>query len=67
MIRSLAERAPFGTCYTASSIEVAFAESVIHESGRFVGGSYEVPAAELTERSSCALRVSGARHWCWLT
>ena len=24
----------FGTCYTASSIEVAFAESVIHESGR---------------------------------
>ncbi len=42
----------FGTCYTASSIEVAFAESVIHESGRFVGGSYEVPAAELTERSA---------------
>ena len=41
----------FGTCYTASSIEVAFAESVIHESGRFVGGGYEVPAAELTERS----------------
>ena len=41
----------FGTCYTASSIEVAFAESVIHESGRFVGSSYEVPAAELTERS----------------
>jgi hypothetical protein len=40
-----------GTCYTASSFEVAFAESVIHESGRFVGGSYEVPAAELTERS----------------
>ena len=41
----------FGTCYTASSIKVAFAESVIHESGRFVDGSYEVPAAELTERS----------------
>jgi RES domain len=41
----------FGTCYTASSIEVAFAESVIHESGRFMGGSYEVPAAELTEHS----------------
>lgn len=41
----------FGTCYTASNIEVAFAESVIHESGRFVGGIYEVPAAELTERS----------------
>jgi hypothetical protein len=41
----------FGTCYTASAIEVAFAESVIHESGRFVGGTYEVPTAELTERS----------------
>lgn len=41
----------FGTCYAANSIEVAFAESVIHESGRFVGGCYEVPAAELTERS----------------
>lgn len=40
----------YGTCYTADSIEVAFAECVIHESGRFVGGSYEVPAAELTER-----------------
>lgn len=41
----------FGTCYTASTIEVAFAESVIHECGRFSRGSYEVPAAELTERS----------------
>jgi hypothetical protein len=41
----------FGTCYTASTIEVAFAESVIHECGRFVSDSYEVPAAELTERS----------------
>jgi hypothetical protein len=41
----------FGTCYTATSIEVAFAESVIHEAGRFVAGSYEVPLAELTERS----------------
>ena len=41
----------FGTCYTASTTEVAFAESVIHESGRFAGGTYEVPAAELTERS----------------
>lgn len=40
-----------GTCYAASHIEVAFAESVIHESGRFVGGTHEVPAAELTERS----------------
>ena len=41
----------FGTCYAASTIEVAFAESVIHESGQFVGGTYEVPVAELTERS----------------
>lgn len=41
----------FGTCYTASNIEVAFAESVIHESGRFVRGAYEVPVAELTERA----------------
>lgn len=41
----------FGTCYTAGSIEVAFAESVIHEAGRFVDGAYEVPSAELTERS----------------
>jgi hypothetical protein len=46
----------FGTCYVASSIEVAFAESVIHETGRFVGGSYEVPATELTERSVVRFR-----------
>ncbi|MBE7419466.1 MAG: RES family NAD+ phosphorylase [Ideonella sp.] len=43
--------AAFGTCYTASTIEVAFAESVIHECGRFAGGRYEVPAPELTARS----------------
>lgn len=42
----------FGTCYTASAIGGGgFAESVIHECGRFVGNSDEVPAAELTERS----------------
>ena len=41
----------FGTCYSANSIEVAFAESAIHEAGRFVAGAYEVPSAELTERS----------------
>lgn len=50
----------FGTCYTAGSIEVAFAEGVIHETGRFVAASHEVPAAELTERSvvrfCCTLR-----------
>lgn len=50
----------FGTCYTASTIEVAFAESVIHECGRFVGGSYEVPAAELNERS--VVRFAGERR-----
>lgn len=50
----------FGTCYAASTLEVAFAESVIHECGRFVRASYEVPAAELTARSvvrfTCARR-----------
>lgn len=50
----------FGTCYTASSIEVAFAEGVIHEAGRFAAGSHEVPAAELTERS--AVRFCCARR-----
>ena len=30
---------------------MTFAESVIHESGRFVGGSHEVTIAELTGRS----------------
>jgi hypothetical protein len=42
----------FGTCFTASTIEVAFAESVIHDCGRSVGGSYVVPAAERTGRSA---------------
>ena len=46
-----ARASAFDTCHAASSIEVAFAESVIHECGRFLGGTYEVPAAELTERS----------------
>jgi RES domain len=41
----------FGTCYTPSTIDVAFSESVIHESGRFVAGRHEVPTGELTERS----------------
>ena len=54
----------FGTCYTASNIEVAFAESVIHESGRFVGGTYEVPAAAamlcppVTSRTASCLNSS---------
>jgi len=50
----------FGTCYAASTVEVAFAESVIHESGRFVGGTNEVPAAELTGRSLVRFRC--VRH-----
>lgn len=41
----------FGCCYTANSVSVAFAESVIHECGRFVGDHHEVPLAELSERS----------------
>jgi hypothetical protein len=52
MIPTPGRAGAFGTCYTASTIEVAFAESVIHESGRFVGGTHEVPAAELIERSA---------------
>jgi RES domain len=51
----------FGTCYTANSIEVAFAESVIHESGRFVSGSHEVPAAELTERRVVRFACEGRK------
>lgn len=46
----------FDTCYAASTIDVAFAETVIHEAGRFVAGSHEVPAAELTERSVVRFR-----------
>jgi hypothetical protein len=40
----------FGTCYMANSAEVAFAESVIHESGRYAGGAFEVPLEELNAR-----------------
>lgn len=50
----------FGTCYAATSIEVAFAESVLHEAGRFVAGNHEVAAAELTERS--IIRFRGERR-----
>jgi RES domain len=46
----------FGTCYAASSIEVAFAETVIHACSRFVAGHYEVPIAELTQRSVVQFR-----------
>ncbi|MDE2629098.1 MAG: RES family NAD+ phosphorylase [Burkholderiales bacterium] len=50
----------FGTCYAASSIAVAFAKSILHESGRFVNGSYEIPTTELTERS--IVRFRGERR-----
>ena len=46
----------FGVCYAGSSIDVAFAESVVHEAGRFVDGNYQVPVAELTERSVVRFR-----------
>jgi hypothetical protein len=49
----------FGTCYAASSIEVAFAESVVHEFGRFVGASYEVPAADYTTSQALAQAIHG--------
>jgi hypothetical protein len=54
-------RGAFGTCYAANSIAVAFAESVIHEAGRFVAGRYEVPLAELTERSVVRFRSERRR------
>lgn len=40
----------FGTCYLSDSLAVAFAESVIHESSRFVSGHYEIAQAELARR-----------------
>lgn len=40
----------FGVCYAGGSVEVAFAESVIHESSRFAHGRYEVPLADLLAR-----------------
>ncbi len=58
----------FGTCYTASAIGVAFAESVIHECGRFVDGRFELPAPPSSPSAhSCASLASDARHWCWPT
>lgn len=41
-----------GTCYAASCVEAAFAESVLHEGGRFVRVAYEVPLTELKGRGS---------------
>lgn len=52
---------PFGTCYTANTVEVAFAESVIHECGRFAGAAYEVPQRELCERSIVQFRCEGRK------
>jgi hypothetical protein len=48
----------FGTCYTASSIEVAFAESVIHESGRFA-----LKALGLNNDISASGDYTGSQAW----
>lgn len=40
----------FGVTYAAASLDVAFAETIIHESSRFVKQRYEVPEAELMGR-----------------
>jgi RES domain len=40
----------FGVCYAGDSVETAFAESVIHESGLFEGGRYKVAQADLAAR-----------------
>lgn len=42
--------ASFGTCYAAQSLEVAFCESVLHETAWFQDGRYEVPASVLRSR-----------------
>lgn len=48
----------FGTLYAANSIAVAFAESVIHEGSRYIQGRYEVPLADLVERSVVRFRAA---------
>ncbi len=46
----------FGTCYAAQRLQVAFAESVIHECGWFRNGRYEVPEADLKARHIVTLQ-----------
>ncbi len=40
----------FGVLYAGDSLDVAFAESVIHENGLFVNGRFEVSKADLDRR-----------------
>jgi len=46
----MGEPGSFGTCYASNSIDVAFCESVIHESSWFFDGRYQIPLADLTSR-----------------
>jgi hypothetical protein len=46
----------FGTCYAATSIAVAFCESVIHDDAWFRHGRFEVFESELRRRHVVALR-----------
>lgn len=40
----------FGACYASQRLDVAFAESVIHEDSWFNNGQFEVPMAALSSR-----------------
>lgn len=51
----------FGACCAIGTIEVAFAERVIHGCGRFVAGNGEVPASEHTRRSVVRLACGRPR------
>lgn len=54
------EEGSFGTCYVADGVDVAFAESVIHESAVFSDGRFVVPAAEVLDRSVVTFALRGA-------
>lgn len=51
-------------CNAGNSIAVAFAESVIHEVGRFVDGRYEVPITALAERWIVRFRCERRKTLC---
>jgi hypothetical protein len=40
----------FGTCYAAQKLEVAFAESIIHENAWFLKDQFQVPQTDLDAR-----------------
>jgi hypothetical protein len=46
----------FGVCYAGDSLEVAFAESVIHDGSLFVDGRFAVSDAELKRRQMVTFR-----------